>query len=206
MAASEETMIGDAEQYRELAARYRDYGDIELQDLSANADDLTEIAQQALAAEMQSRNLSPKVKEAPRRERPIVDTADMPSLRDFAALAPDECVWEFPHVADAAAASRALAAEGVESVVIEDGGVVGDMRPPRLVVGPADIEQAEQVLSRPIAAEFRDPGDQAEDFYAQPVCPLCSAEEPLLDAVDPTNQWRCEACGHVWIDALVEGA
>jgi rubredoxin len=199
-------MIGDAEQYRELAARYRDYGDIELQELAADAADLTDVAQQALAAEMQSRHLSPKVKESPKRELPVVDALDMPSLRDFAALAPDDCVWEFPHVEDAAAASRALAAEGVESVVIEGGGVVGDMRPPRLVVGPGDIEQAEHVLSRPIAAEFRAAGDQSEDFYAQPVCPLCSAEEPLLDAVDPTNQWRCEACGHVWIDALAEEA
>ena len=38
-------MIGDAEQYQELAARYREYGDIELQELAADAADLTEIAQ-----------------------------------------------------------------------------------------------------------------------------------------------------------------
>jgi hypothetical protein len=198
-------MIGDAEQYQELTARYREYGDIELLKLAVEAADLTEPAQQALAAEMQSRKLSLKPKEAPKRELPVFDDADMPTLREFAALAPAECVWEFPHVEDAAAASRALAAEGVESVVIPGGGVVGDMRPPRLVVGPGDVEHADQILSRPIAAEFRDAGEQEQD-YSQPVCPACAAEEPLLEAVNPTNQWRCEACGHIWMDALAEEA
>jgi hypothetical protein len=205
-------MIGDAQQYLELAARYREYGDIELQELAADAADLTEQAQQALAAEMQSRNLSPKVKEVKKPEPPAFadkddkdDESDMPTLRDFAALAPDECVWEFSLVEDAAAASRALAAEGVESVVIQGGNMLGDMRPPRLVVGPADVERADQILSRPIAAEFRD-ASEVQDTYSEPVCPACSAAEPLLESVDPTNQWRCESCGHVWVDALAEGA
>jgi rubrerythrin len=201
-------MIGDGQQYLELAARYREYGDIELQELAVDAADLTEPAQQALAAEMQSRNLSPKVKEAPKRERPVVanqDKQDMSSLRDFAALAPDECVWEFPLVEDAAAASRALAAEGVQSVLIQGGTMFGDMRPPRLVVGPLDVERADQILSRPIAAEFRDAAAE-EDTYSEPVCSVCSAAEPLLEAVDPVNQWRCESCGHVWVDALADGA
>jgi hypothetical protein len=198
-------MIGDAEQYQELAARYREYGDIELQELAADAADLTEIAQQALAAEMKSRNLSPKVKEAPKRELPAVDKRGMPTLRQFAALAPDECVWEFSQLADAAAGSRALEAEGIESVVIPTGNAIGDMRPPRLVVGPADVERADQILSRPIAAEFREASEQEQD-YLEPACPACGAEEPLLDAVDPTNQWRCEACGHAWTDALSQEA
>lgn len=140
-------MIGDAEQYQELAARYREYGDIELQELAADAADLTEIAQQALAAEMKSRNLSPKVKDAPKRVLPMVDKSVMPRLRQFAALAPDECVWEFSQLADAVAGSRALEAEGIESVVIPAGNTIGDMRPPRLVVGPADVERADQILS-----------------------------------------------------------
>ena len=198
-------MIVDAEQYRELAARYREYGDIELQELAADAADLTEAAQQALMAEMQSRKLSPKVKEAPKRERPTLDGPDMPSLRDFAPLAPAECVWEFPHVEDAAAASRALAAQGIESVVIPAGSTVGDMRPPRLVVGPADVEHADLILSRPIAAKFFDESAD-KDTYVEPVCPACSAPEPLLEAVEPANQWLCEACGHIWIDPLPEEA
>ena len=198
-------MIGDAEQYQELVARYREYGDIELQELAADAADLTEIAAQALTAEMQSRKLSLKPKEAPKRELPVFNDSDMPTLREFAVLAPDECVWEFPHVEDAAAGSRALRPRGVESVVIPAGNAIGDMRPPRLVVGPADVERADQILSPPIAAQFRDAAEQEQD-YSQPVCPACSAEEPLLEAVDPTNQWRCEACGHVWMDALDEGA
>jgi hypothetical protein len=186
-------MIGDAEQYQQLAARYREYGDIELQQLAAHAADLTETAQQALAAEMQSRKLSPKPKEAPKRERPALDGPDRPTL------------WEFPHVEDATAASRALAAEGIESVVIPAGDAVGDMRPPRLVVGPSDVEHADLILSRPIAAKFYDESVD-QDTYVEPVCPVCSTPEPLLEAVEPANQWLCEACGHIWIDPLPEEA
>jgi hypothetical protein len=198
-------MIGDAQQYQELAARYREYGDIELLELAAHAADLTEPAQQALTAEMQSRKLSPKPKEAPKRELPALDKSEMPTLRDFAPLAPAECVWEFPHVEDAAAASRALAAEGIESVVIPAGSSVGDMRAPRLVVGPSDMEHADLILSRPIAAKFYDESTD-KDTYVEPVCPACSAPEPLLEAVEPANRWLCEACGRTWIDPLPEEA
>ena len=41
-------MIGDAEQYSELARLYADYGDEELIALGRQAGDLTEIAQEAL--------------------------------------------------------------------------------------------------------------------------------------------------------------
>ena len=106
---------------------------------------------------------------------------------------------------DAAAASRVLAAEGIESIVIPAGDAVGDMRPPRLVVGPPDVEQADLILARPIAAKFYDESAD-KDTYVEPVCPVCSAPEPLLEAVEPANQWLCEACGHIWIDAIPEEA
>ena len=44
------------------------------------------------------------------------------------------------------------------------------MRPPRLVVGPADVEHADLILARPIAAKFYDESAD-KDTYVEPVCP-----------------------------------
>lgn len=201
-------MIGDANKYQEFVERYRAYGDAELLELAASADDLTEAAQEALRVEIGARRLVVPAKAPVVRRREIAEEIgvagdSLASLRDFADLAPDECVWEYAEVADSAAAMRALAADGIESVVVQAGGRYGtDSRPPRLVVGPDDVERAELILSRPIAAEFRDDG-AAEEEYVEPMCPACGAAEPLLEAVDPVNQWSCEACGHLWADAKI---
>ena len=202
-------MIGEADKYQEFVERYRAYGDVELLQLAASAGDLTEAAQQALTNEMAARKLVlPEAAPVSARRRELgmaegdgPDEKSFVSLREFATLAPEECVWEYADAEDAAAASRALAADGIESVVVPAGGRYGtDSRPPRLVVGPEDVDRAEQILSRPIAEEFR--GENAgEDTYVEPVCPACAAAEPVLEAVDPANEWRCEACGHVWVDA-----
>lgn len=203
-------MIGEADKYRELVERYRQYGDVELLELAASKDDLTEAAQEVLKGEMSARNLSlPKAAPAKRREIGVAeansDEGESVSLREFAALAPDECVWEFADEEDARAASRALDASQIDSVVLQSGAGVryGDTRPPRLVVRPEDVERAGMILSQPIAAEFRDKSAEV-DTYVEPVCPACGAAEPLLESVDPVNEWSCEACGHTWVDAVQE--
>ncbi|MDE3105536.1 MAG: hypothetical protein KGK08_10210 [Acidobacteriota bacterium] len=36
--------------------------------------------------------------------------------------------------------------------------------------------------------------------FVEPTCPQCGETDPLLEGVDPVNQWRCESCGHTWSD------
>ena len=39
-----------------------------------------------------------------------------------------------------------------------------------------------------------------------PRCPACGGEETLLESVDPVNQWRCDGCGHTWLEESVSPA
>jgi hypothetical protein len=67
---------------------------------------------------------------------------------------------------------------------------------PRLIVAPDDANAAQQILARP--THDASPADMV---FVEPACPKCGAPDPLLESVEPTNEWRCEACGNVWSDA-----
>ena len=36
--------------------------------------------------------------------------------------------------------------------------------------------------------------------FEAPKCPKCGAEDPVLESVEPTNTWLCEACGKRWTE------
>jgi len=59
-----------------------------------------------------------------------------------------------------------------------------DIHRPRIMVANQQLRQAEKILS-------------PDDFKA-PVCPKCGANDPVLEAVEPENLWRCESCGAKW--------
>jgi hypothetical protein len=71
---------------------------------------------------------------------------------------------------------------------------------PRLIVAPDDANAAQRILTsaRLIASEV---GAESADPFVEPTCPNCGAPDPLLESVEPTNQWRCEACDHLWSDS-----
>ena len=189
-------MIGDAEQYSELARLYADYGDEELIALGRQAGDLTEIAQEALKGELTRRSLtvSPAVKAAPG------DSSEEDALspsQGFGWLAPEGCVKEFAESEDALAAGEMLRAEGIECEVMLPRDL--DMRAPRVAVAPADAERAATSLSEPIPEEFRILV-RTRDQFVVPTCPGCGATDPLLEEIEPTNKWRCEVCDRVWVD------
>jgi hypothetical protein len=192
-------LISDAEQYSELVRLYGEYGDDELIALGRRVGDLTETAQEALKGELARRRLivSPEVKQ------PVVDLSSRAegevSLFEFAELAPDDCVWEFAEIDDAEAASAALASAGIRNQVISQATRKFDMRGPRVVVAPDDAERAATVLAQPISEEFRK-SEKVGDFEI-PTCPGCGAADPLLEEIEPTNKWRCEACDRVWVDS-----
>ncbi len=72
-----------------------------------------------------------------------------------------------------------------------------------LQVAEDDYEGAVQTLSLLTPEKLRDFDPQIEepDVYASPDCPRCSASDPLLESVEPVNQWRCDSCGFEWTDA-----
>jgi predicted RNA-binding Zn-ribbon protein involved in translation (DUF1610 family) len=70
-------------------------------------------------------------------------------------------------------------------------------------VAPAHAKAASSILSRPLAEKYQSAAEDEMEMteeYVEPACPACGAVEPVLESVDPANQWRCEACGNVWMD------
>lgn len=192
-----EEMIDDAPKYDELIKLYSTFGDKELQTLALDMNDLTEAAQQILKVELARRRLDLPTPATPRPEPLHDDLADSPLLA-FAAMAPDECIFEYATLEDARAARKALTDAEIESVIPDR--QYGSMALPRVVVAPSDAVTAQLVLSRPLVRDADGLADEAAVFV-EPTCPQCGAVDPLLESVEPTNQWRCEACDHLWNDA-----
>jgi hypothetical protein len=79
-----------------------------------------------------------------------------------------------------------------------------DLRFNRVVVAADQLELARQIATEPIPAEVvREQQEESEEEpeYMPPVCPVCQAQDPVLESVKPTNHWFCEDCGHRWAEA-----
>jgi hypothetical protein len=195
-------MIGDAAQYQELVTLYGGYGDDELIGLGRGIADLTGMAQEALKSELARRGL--KLASATELgESRILTDEDLQDMRAYAELAPAECIFDFQDERAASAAYYALTGEGIEAIVVSPSGAKADNRGPRVVVTPKDAERAAAILSQPSTDELKTETEETPEEFALPRCPACSGEETLLESVDPVNQWRCDDCGHTWLEETV---
>ena len=185
------TNSADTQQQNDLTELYASYGMSELNSLALTYNDLTDSAQQALRAEYARRGLGmPQPAPVP-ADRVADESAS--ALHGFAANAPEDCVFEFAAMEDALLAQGLLESAGIPSVVPTSEIVAIDT--PRLIVSPSDAQAAHLILSRPDAS-----GDAGAAIFTESTCPECGAADPVLEAVDPTNHWHCEACDHRWQD------
>ena len=181
----------ESQQYADLVQLYGGFGEEELKGLALTFNDLTEPAQRALKAEFARREL---VQPAPTESASGSFRSDSDSpLQGFATDAPEDCTFEFTDVEEAYLAQSVLRSAGIESVVPTS--ELGAIDTPRLVVAPADARTAQMILSRPTHT-----GSGEDAAFVEPVCPQCGAADPLLESVEPTNEWHCESCDHVWRD------
>jgi hypothetical protein len=195
-------MIGDAAQYQELVVLYGSYGDEELVRLGRGMADLTEMAQEALKAELARRGL--KVGSAEKAvDARILTEDDLADMRSYAELAPAECIFDFEDERAASAAYYALSGGGIEAIVVS---AKGDNRRPRVVVKPKDAARAAEILSAPSSETLTAEKEAAFAGFDVPRCPACGGEETLLESVDPVNEWRCDGCGHTWLEESVSPA
>jgi hypothetical protein len=198
-------MIGDAAQYQELMTLYGSYGDDELVELGRGIADLTEMAQEVLKGELTRRGLKIATAGGPVETRVLTDE-DLSDMRAYAELAPAECIFDFEDERTASAAYYALTREGIEAIVVSPSGAKFDNRGPRVVVTPKDAERAATILSQPSADELKAEVEETPGEFDLPRCPACGGEETLLESADPVNQWRCDGCGHTWLEETVSPA
>ena len=185
------------EEWQRLRSLYAEMGEIELLELKQAFDDLTETAKGVLRDELRKRqlwDLPIPSKDPPEGRKPR-------SLEDLYLAG--TIVREYDTVKEAKLAAFVLELAKIEAAVV-DGQANFDLRPPSVRVAPEDVEQADALLAYPISAEIRADFEatlHAPDFEV-PVCPRCASNGALLEGVEPSNQWRCEDCGHSWKDAV----
>ncbi len=76
-----------------------------------------------------------------------------------------------------------------------------DFSNPRILVAADQLEQACDILSRPIPQAIVEESKAEVPEFETPVCPKCGAEDPVLENADPVNSWLCEDCGNQWTDS-----
>ena len=196
-------MIGDAAQYQELVTLYNSYSDGELITLGRGMADLTEMAQEALKGELTRRGLKIAPSSGPVEARVPTDE-DLADMRTYAESAPDECIFDFQTEQAASAAYYALTREGVNAIVVSPKAGKPDNHGPRVVVTPKDAERAASIFSQLSTDKLTEETLEATAAeFELPRCPACGGEETVLESVDPVNQWRCEDCGHTWLEEAV---
>jgi ribosomal protein S27AE len=163
--------------------------------------DLTDTAQEALKGELTRRGLKVAAAGEPVETR-VLNEDDLADMRAYAESAPLECIFDFENERAVTAAYYALTAEGIEAIVVS-GGARPDGRGPRVVVTPKDAERAAAILSQPSAEELKVEAEEAFAGFDLPKCPACGGAETLLESADPVNQWRCDQCGHTWLEESV---
>ena len=197
-------------EWQRLTQLYREKCDEELLELDADRADLTEIAQQVLGNEIRNRGLRaqraaesaparPRDSFAPGYDRESVDSEPEEDQEDDQ---PREFTWK----------TLLCECEDYEKArpiyeVLKNAGIdcwIEGLRSsnPRIVVAADQLEQAQAFVAQPIPPAILEESQiEVPDFEA-PKCPKCGAADPVLEKVDPANQWRCESCGSQWTDPV----
>jgi len=218
--------IGPAESLR-LAEHYRRLTDDELIEIAHQKDDLTEMAQQALALEIASRRLtvSPKEDAVAMRSAPSLSSLNEPDSEDEAdpyaedrQLVAIRKVWSerdarrLQQVLDVAGIPFYIGKEKATSVDevtsnFAEGVPVAVMR-----IGVPLASQAMQASYFPEDEPVEETEEDSDDLAVH--CPKCHSTEVVFDQLvnepsesgdgsAPKFQWTCDSCGYEWED---EGA
>lgn len=212
------------EEWRRLTALYGEMGDLEIRELAAQINDLTDTAQQILREELKKRGVSERSSISHLTSRETADNSaevhwdsEEDSDQDAdGAIRSVEYTWKTglcrcDSIDEAAQRCEMLSRAGIESWVQRPGSQfsipwidapgIGDIQ---INVAADQLEQARAVIAEPIPQSIIDElkREEAAPAYEIPVCPKCQAEDPTLESVEPSNNWLCESCGYTWSDPV----
>jgi hypothetical protein len=216
---------------RRLAEFYSQQMDGELEKVASQAYELTDLAREALRAEVARRGLTVAfIEQAPVALAPSVQPGDPPpkpplveslpggelELRDMVTIR------QFRDLPEALFAKGSLESSGIECAMVDDNMVRLDwfisnlLGGVKLQVRAEEVAIAEEILSQPIPENFDVPGIGA---YEQPRCPKCGSLDVAFQEVTPAayvtaylnvpipfhrRAWRCHACQVEWEDDGVD--
>jgi len=221
-------MIDPEQERRRLAEFYSGQMDGELEKVAEQAYELTELAREALKAELDRRGLQTKLIEtAPvvfKKRVPVMAGDPPPPAPPAPPSAPDGelelrkmvAIRQFRDLPEALLAKGSLESAGIEAVLTDDNVVRMDwfwsnlMGGVKLLVGAEDAAEADEVLAQPIPEHF-DVSGVGE--YAQPRCRKCNSLDVTFQELEPAaylsmtvsvpipfhrRAWRCRSCGAEW--------
>jgi ribosomal protein L37AE/L43A len=205
-----------AEEWRRLTEQYRAMSDDQLRELAADFSDLTETAQQVLRSEMSSRGLgTPEAITASTNAVPVSSNAraKIIDVDEDSGTSDDDAdgdtsgshnyTWktllcECEEWKQAWQLGEALRRAGVDNWLQRPREF--GLQDARVWVAADQLERARTIADRPIPQDIVDESNQPITEFRTPKCPKCGAEDPTLEAAEPTNTWLCEECGATWTD------
>lgn len=223
--------IDPDQERRRLAEFYSHQMDGELEQVAAQAYELTELARDALRAELQKRGIIVAiVEQLPVKPPAVPQPGDPPPEPPPAQTSPDDelefrpmvTIRRFRDLPEALLAKGSLDSAGIDCALLDDNIVRMDwlwsnsMGGVKLQVDAENTEAAEEILQQPIPEHF-DVSGVGE--YAQPKCPKCGSLDVSFRELEPAaylsvalvpipfhrRAWRCRACDTEWEDDGVPG-
>ena len=204
-------MEPDAQERQRLAELYARMSDGELEQLSDDADSLTETAAEALRSEIERRRLTSDAQDTSSGDRSPTST----EIIEFQKLIQIQQYRDFP---EALIAKGILDSAGIECFLTDENIVRMDwfwsnvMGGVKLHVRPEDVDAALEILQQPAPETFEVEGIGQ---FEQPHCPSCDSMEIEFEELNkpvafattylfvpiPLHRrgWKCHSCGHTWL-------
>jgi len=195
-----------AQETLRLNSLYAAMGDEELLALMEDIDDLTDIARNALSAQVAARGIGSRSLERA-QDAPVLNHGEAARSDSYEDLVlGGVTVAECETSNEAELLSYVLGEARIRSAVRATEGKF-DMTLPRVRVAPEDAERAAAVLANPISDSVRREFEQMSyenASFADERCPHCNSAEILLRPEKPgdLNDWLCSGCGSSWQDPL----
>ena len=206
-------------EWQRLTRLYSSKSNEELDELADEFGNLTEVAQQVLRDERKQRGLSAAqaAKPTPPPDRLPVFGGWTPAMAeqngergelgaeggDEGSELPREYTWKTllgtrdTHE-EAWQLTEVLRRAGIESWIEAPAQGSLDVTGPRVMVAADQLEEARVLAAQPIPQDIGDQSRVRVEDFVPPACPQCGAADPVLESVEPGNQWSCENCGARW--------
>src|SRR5215469_13100891 len=210
------TEIDLNQQWRELQESYSAMSDEELQTIADDSYDLTDVAKQALQAEISRRHLKIELQQrAPEAEEEEKPPEGYPpgfnpedwGLTNFSYVNDPERARKIKECFDEAGIPSYLGPDLVDDVRLLPSSFQGSLQ---VKVREVDLNRARAVMKN-CSPEPEDDDVEIPDYSGH--CPKCHSTEIVLQGLDepvegsataPKFTWSCDACGHQWKDDGIE--
>jgi hypothetical protein len=201
--------IDGEKEYQRLADLYAGMEQGELEQIAAQAESLTDVAKQAIRAEMSRRGMPP-----PLEAHPEASISKEPK--------PPVMIRRYQSLPEALLSKSILDSAGIESFLADENlvridwfysNLVGGIK---LLVRDDDADASSKLLAQEIPEEFNVAG---VGDYQQPRCPRCQSFDVTFDELNKkvaymgflflkppisitSSKWKCHACGNEWEDGV----